>query len=72
VPEGTNRWQDVACCAEHAMQYFKEIAISRGELVEEESVVETAKDEDVVVEELSDEVLDELEDEDETDSEYDF
>lgn len=37
VPVGTNRWQDVACCIEHATEYFKEIAISRGELVEEKS-----------------------------------
>lgn len=28
---GAFRWQDVACCVEHANQYFEEIAISRGE-----------------------------------------
>lgn len=26
------RWQDVACCPEHGVQYFKEIAASRGEI----------------------------------------
>lgn len=31
-----NRWQDVGCCIEHATQYFKEVAIARGELVEDE------------------------------------
>lgn len=30
-----NRWQDVGCCIEHATQYFKEVAIARGELKEE-------------------------------------
>ena len=25
------RWQDVACCKEHAAKYFEKIAISRGE-----------------------------------------
>lgn len=29
-----NRWQDVACCIEHATEYFKQVAISRGELKE--------------------------------------
>ena len=28
---GQFKWQDVACCIEHANQYFEEIAISRGE-----------------------------------------
>lgn len=26
------RWMDVACCPEHATEYFKKIAISRGEI----------------------------------------
>ena len=30
-----NRWQDVACCIEHATEYFRQVAISRGELKEE-------------------------------------
>lgn len=31
-----NRWQDVGCCIEHATEYFKKVAIARGELVEDE------------------------------------
>ena len=34
---GAFRWQDVACCEEHANQYFRAIAISRGELIPEET-----------------------------------
>ena len=71
VPVGTNRWQDVACCIEHATQYFKEIAISRGELVEEESEVETPVEEKFEPVELDEEFFEEFEDEDETDSEDD-
>lgn len=76
VPAGTNRWQDVACCVEHATQYFKEIAISRGELVEEESDVKSEVIEEEVEEKIDEDVDDELdeeefedEDEDEDDSE---
>ena len=28
---GAFQWQDVACCVEHANQYFEEVAIARGE-----------------------------------------
>ena len=35
TPFDGNRWQDVACCIEHATEYFKQVAISRGELKEE-------------------------------------
>ena len=31
---GALRWQDIACCKEHAAQYFEEIARSRGEIPE--------------------------------------
>ena len=34
VPVGVNRWQDVACCPEHAAIYFERVAKSRGEYVE--------------------------------------
>ena len=34
-PVGLYRWQDVACCPEHAAIYFEQIAISRGEKVPE-------------------------------------
>ena len=40
---GENRWQDVGCCIEHAMQYFKEVAIARGELPAEEEKKEEKK-----------------------------
>lgn len=30
-PSESLRWQDVACCKEHAEQYFYAIALSRGE-----------------------------------------
>lgn len=78
VPVGTNRWQDVACCIEHAAQYFREIAISRGELIEDESEaeapVEENLDEDLeeIVKEVAEEneldFLDEYEDDEEEDS----
>jgi len=32
---GSFRWQDVACCPEHASEYFHAIAISRGEVIAE-------------------------------------
>lgn len=35
--DGAFRWMDVACCPEHATEYFKEIAISRGEVAEEDT-----------------------------------
>ena len=35
TPLDGNRWQDIACCIEHATQYFKEVAIARGEIKEE-------------------------------------
>ncbi len=38
-----NRWQDVACCIEHATEYFKQVAISRGELKNEEPKKEAPK-----------------------------
>lgn len=34
VPAGVNRWQDVACCPEHAAIYFEKVAKARGEYVE--------------------------------------
>ena len=30
--DGVFRWQDVACCPEHAEEYFAQIAASRGEV----------------------------------------
>ena len=36
------RWQDVACCPEHGMEYLRRIMISRGEIVEEQPVYEDA------------------------------
>lgn len=30
--DGVFRWQDVACCPEHAKEYFAQIAASRGEV----------------------------------------
>ena len=38
-----NRWQDVGCCIEHATEYFKKVAIARGELVEEEPLKKEIK-----------------------------
>lgn len=35
-PSGLFRWQDVACSPECGTEYFRQIAISRGELVEDE------------------------------------
>lgn len=40
-----NRWQDVGCCIEHATQYFKEVAIARGELPAEEKQKPTKAEE---------------------------
>lgn len=81
VPAGVNRWQDVACCIEHANEYFKQIAISRGEDVVEESeptnvTVGNESDTFEETEDLSDEIIFENEDDDdndyiEDDSEYD-
>lgn len=34
--DGQFRWMDVACCPEHATEYFTQIAISRGEIKEED------------------------------------
>lgn len=34
-PNEALRWRDVACCPEHAEQYFMEIARSRGEVKDE-------------------------------------
>lgn len=36
--DGQFRWMDVACCPEHASEYFAQIAISRGETPEEDTV----------------------------------
>ena len=35
------RWLDVACCPEHGAEYFKQIAIARGEIEAEEPKAET-------------------------------
>lgn len=32
VTKDKYRWQDVACCKEHAAQYFAEVAMARGEV----------------------------------------
>ena len=40
-----NRWQDVACCPEHAMEYFRNVAIARGEIKIEETKAEAQKKE---------------------------
>ena len=56
-PTGLFRWQDVACCPEHAAEYFEQIAIARGEKIVE------PKAEDPIVPDDSDELEDE-EDED--------
>ncbi len=84
VPAGTNRWQDVACCVEHATEYFKQIAISRGELVEEESkptvdegaanaeaLADIEEEEDIFEDIISDEEVNE-DDDIEDDSDYDY
>jgi hypothetical protein len=42
-PSGLFRWQDVACSPECGNEYFRRIAISRGELVEEPSKAESAE-----------------------------
>lgn len=62
VPAGTNRWQDVACCVEHATEYFKQIAISRGEAVVTESKptvanVDNESDEFAEIEDLFEEII---------------
>ncbi len=31
ITNDTFRWQDVACCPEHAAEYFERVAIARGE-----------------------------------------
>lgn len=41
-PVGLFRWQDVACSEECGAEYFKRIALSRGELVEEAPAEEVA------------------------------
>lgn len=74
VPAGTNRWQDVACCIEHAMEYFKAIAISRGEVVEEESEPAVpAENEYAEFEDIFDEIsLEDKDDDIEDDSEDEY
>ena len=42
-PSGLYRWQDVACSPECGTEYFRQIAISRGELVEEPSKAESVE-----------------------------
>ncbi len=37
-PDGLYRWQDVACCPEHAAVYFAQIAESRGTKLPDEIV----------------------------------
>jgi hypothetical protein len=52
VPAGLNRWQDVACCPEHAAIYFEEIARARGEYVE--PIHAEAKNDDIHEDEVDD------------------
>ena len=35
VTKDKYRWQDVACCKEHAMQYFAAVAKARGEVCDD-------------------------------------
>lgn len=37
LARGAFIWRDVACCPEHAEQYFEEVAIARGEKKQPES-----------------------------------
>ena len=37
------RWQDVACCPEHGVEYFREVSVSRGEQVPELIITEGQK-----------------------------
>lgn len=37
------RWQDVACCPEHGVEYFREVLASRGEQVPELIITEDQK-----------------------------
>lgn len=59
-PTGLYRWQDVACCPEHAAEYFDRIAVSRGEKAED-----LDKADEPIIEEEDD--LDDEEGEDEED-----
>ncbi len=43
-PGGMFRWQDVACSPECGAEYFRLVAISRGELAEEHPAEETPTD----------------------------
>ena len=41
-PAGLFRWQDVACSPECGSEYFKRVAIARGEYQEEDGTVDEA------------------------------
>lgn len=43
------RWQDVACCPEHGVQYFRDIATSRGE---DEPEFEISADQKIIVKDV--------------------
>ena len=57
IIKGVFRWQDVACCPEHASEYFKLVAEARGEAYAEpetaEAEIEENEEEAVEVEEES-------------------
>lgn len=57
----TARWVDVACCEEHATEYFKAIAISRGET---KSISKTKKSTKKIVESEPIETIDDVKIED--------
>lgn len=46
IPDDTFRWQNVACCPEHGMQYFKMIEESRKAVKDEDR----SKDKETIIE----------------------
>lgn len=63
IIKGVFRWQDVACCPEHASEYFALVAAARGETKAE------PKKEEPVVKEVKEETVKEVEKSDSKDKE---
>ena len=72
-PAQLYRWQEVACCPQHAAQYFEAVAISRGELPAKQAELDVQREDSSAVEfddtDDSDEFADEDIDDDEKEDE---
>lgn len=67
--KGVFRWQDVACCPEHGLEYFRRIELSRAEKPSEDDSVKEVATEICDTEDLTD-IIDVDEDVSEEDDEY--